>query len=124
MRRAFSISLIFILWLGPFAAFLPAADDARLPLCCRRGGAHHCMGQNMDSASTDASPVLRAPSHCPAFPDSSPAHIGSTFATLATPALQSAPALSSAIPVVSRARAFDAWFRTPTDRGPPPALLA
>ena len=42
MRRAISIFLILFFWLGPLETLLPGGEDARLPACCRRHGAHHC----------------------------------------------------------------------------------
>ena len=36
MRRGLSISLIVLLWLGPFVAVLTGIDETPLPFCCRR----------------------------------------------------------------------------------------
>jgi len=42
MRRTLSIFLVLFFGLGPVAAALHAEEDAGLPACCRRHGAHHC----------------------------------------------------------------------------------
>ena len=42
MRRGFSILLILFFGLGPLSAFVDGNEDAGLPACCRRHGAHHC----------------------------------------------------------------------------------
>jgi hypothetical protein len=42
MRRVFSIFLILFFGLGPLSALVEGSDDASLPACCRRLGAHHC----------------------------------------------------------------------------------
>jgi hypothetical protein len=42
MRRGFSIFLILLFGLGPLSAFVDGSEDASLPPCCRRHGAHHC----------------------------------------------------------------------------------
>ncbi len=42
MRRGFSILLILFFGLGPLSAFVDGSEDASLPACCRRHGAHHC----------------------------------------------------------------------------------
>jgi len=69
MRRALSILLILFFGLGPLAATLPAADESRLPPCCRRHGAHHCaMAMRMATQATSESRGFTAPSHCPRFP--------------------------------------------------------
>ena len=43
MRRALSILLVLFFGLGPLTATLQGSDDSRLPACCRRNGAHHCV---------------------------------------------------------------------------------
>jgi hypothetical protein len=70
MRRALTILLIAFFAAGPLAAALPAGGEARLPACCRRGGAHHCasaarMANLVSAAST---PAFTAPATCPAYP--------------------------------------------------------
>ena len=42
MRRGFSIFLVLFFGLGPLSALVDGSEDASLPPCCRRHGAHHC----------------------------------------------------------------------------------
>jgi hypothetical protein len=123
MRRALAILLALFFSLGPFAATLEAGDDARLPACCRRHGAHHCaMTGQMASMLVDASPgksMFTAPSTCPAYP-------GSAAAT--APAPQALAASLVSLPVLlahrhstasGRAAARLSQIRTRAGRGPP-----
>jgi hypothetical protein len=59
MRRALSISLVLLLWLGPFAAVLPGIDESRLPLCCRRHGVHHCADADKRFSERGFRPVIQ-----------------------------------------------------------------
>jgi len=73
MRRGFSIFLILFFGLGPLAVALPGSEDARLPACCRRHGAHHCamssgMMARMLEAASGSTPTVTAPPTCPFFP--------------------------------------------------------
>ena len=82
MRRGFSILLILLFGFGPLSAFVDS-EDANLPACCRRHGAHHCaMAMQMAAMTRDAESgkvqTLSAPMTCPLYP-------GTTIA-LATPA--------------------------------------
>src|ERR1700723_613398 len=94
MRRALSISLILFFGFGPLAATLGASDDAGLPACCRRHGAHHCAmsmrmaAAIMDTASGNA--IFSAPATCPEFPGGA----------VATTASQAMTAESVALPVL------------------------
>jgi hypothetical protein len=84
MRRALAILLTMYFGLGPLAAALPGSDDASLPPCCRRHGAHHCamamrMAAMMAEARSGSTPFVTAHSTCPLFPGfaagpSAPAH--------------------------------------------------
>jgi hypothetical protein len=132
MRRTLAIFLVMLFSLAPLAAALDASigadDDARLPACCRRHGAHHCdmsMQTAAVLAATAAGKVIAmAPSTCPAFP-------GSLAATVSAPqALAvSAPGLPMLLaqyrsPAASRAAARVSRCRTRDDRGPPRPFLA
>jgi hypothetical protein len=70
MRRALSILLTLAFGFGPLAFAIGYDDGASLPACCRRHGAHHCaMGTDTRSgSSSEDTPALTAPSHCPLFP--------------------------------------------------------
>jgi hypothetical protein len=123
MKRALSISLIVLFWLSPFAPMLEASDDARLPACCRRHGAHHC-AMTVETASALGSPasrnaVLTAPSTCPAFPASAagtaPSPPALAASSVCPPALLAQPHSHAA----SRASARLSNLRTRLNRGPP-----
>lgn len=128
MRRALSIFLILLFWLGPLATLLPGWEDARLPACCRRHGVHHCamstgaVGMMGETGSSEH--ALRAPSTCPAFPGSTDATI--TSAQALTVAAVSMPALLAQrhSPAAGRADARISQIRTRVGRGPPADLLA
>jgi hypothetical protein len=72
MRRGFSIFLILFFGLGPLSIFIDS-EDANLPPCCRRHGAHHCaMAMRMAAMMRDAAsgnlPMVEAPPTCPDYP--------------------------------------------------------
>lgn len=72
MRRGFSVLLVLIFAFGPLQGLLEASDDARLPACCRRHGAHHCAMTEqmmaMMAQSNDSTPFVVAPGTCSSFP--------------------------------------------------------
>src|SRR3974390_1979264 len=74
MRRSISILLALIFGLGPLSFALLPADDASLPACCRRHGAHRCaMSSDVRSGLlriTSQTPAFTSPKHCPLFPQS------------------------------------------------------
>jgi hypothetical protein len=128
MRRALSIPLILWFWLGPFAPMLETRDDARLPTCCRRHGAHQCASSMRTAAmmadTASGKPIFTAPATCPAFP-------GSTAATTTSPHPLAASTVS--LPVLlaqmhahaaGRATARLSQIRTRAGRGPPASSLA
>jgi hypothetical protein len=128
MRRALSIFLVFFFALGPFAAALGAADDARLPPCCRRHGVHHCAMSLRRSAmmaqAASAKPIFTAPSTCPCFPGYAAAPTTSTLAQAASPASLPALVAQPHSPAAARAAARLSQIRTRAGRGPPASILA
>ncbi len=99
MRRVLSIILVVFFGIGPLPASLGAGDDARLPACCRRHGAHHCAmsertAEQMVRSDSGSTPFLSSPSQCPWYPDSSaantsPVHaLASHFANLIASVIQ------------------------------------
>lgn len=128
MRRALSILLVLFFGLGPLAATLDASDDARLPICCRRNGSHHCSISGdalarIVQASSGSTPVLAAPAHCPLYPGTAPATISPSHA-LTTASIASSPfqarALSSQSPQIE---ALSSPARTHSGRGPPNSIF-
>jgi hypothetical protein len=55
-----------VLGLPLFASALGLGRQAQLPICCRRGGVHHCMEMAGMDAASNAAPAVRMT--CPAFP--------------------------------------------------------
>ena len=63
MRRL-AASSILLLILGPFfAPLISAAAPTPVPVCCRRGGAHHC--STMAETSRGGGNAFRATNRCP-----------------------------------------------------------
>ena len=126
MRRALSILFVLIFGLGPLAVLIDG-DDASLPACCRRNGAHHCvmtdaMLARMVQAALSA-PAFTAPSHCPQFPARGNAVPSTTLAVARAPQMENAgiPALLPIAPSGSQAGSIH--LRTPALRGPPALTL-
>jgi hypothetical protein len=126
MRRALSISLILLFGFGPLAATLEAGDDAGLPACCRRHGAHHCaMSMSKAAAIMDTAPgkaIFTTPATCPEFPAAAAttASQAMTAESLGLPALLA----HAHTPQAARASARLSQIRTRAGRGPPNASLA
>jgi len=73
MRRGFSIVLMLIFGLAPLSPLVEGSEDANLPPCCRRHGAHHCAMYRQIMAmrarqALDPRSALSAPSTCPLYP--------------------------------------------------------
>jgi hypothetical protein len=71
MRRAVGVFLILLFGLGPLAEALPANAESRLPPCCRRHGAHHCvMAARIAQAQSlpHSAPAFAPPATCPSYP--------------------------------------------------------
>ena len=129
MRRGLSILLVLFFGLGPLTATLPASDDAGLPPCCRRNGAHHCamsmrMAAMMAEAAYGSVPLLTAPAHCPLYPQNPAAWITPPYA------LAAASACLPHLLVEARAAAAEPVtrglnrIRVCAGRGPPSAALS
>ncbi len=121
MRRILSIALVLLLTFPLVAPALGKTAQQRLLLCCRKGGAHHCMA----SATTEdglPAPTLRP--HCPACPK--PAVSGHTASWMVDQVTQN----SVAVPVVPLGiRQIEAgyrisFFRSRQKRGPPSVVLS
>jgi hypothetical protein len=120
VRRALSISLALLLWLGPLASLLPGANESRLPFCCRRHGAHHCA---MDAAPAQGSGLaLKAPSRCPQFPAVLAVTTAPTFGLAAQLKGLSALTISKYSAGASRDDARAGQIETCAGRGPPSPL--
>lgn len=123
MRRIIALFLAVLFGLGPLMAAIEVSDDARLPACCRRHGAHHCamseamMKRMVDATSHEA--FFTSPSHCPYYPGSSAANI--TPLNALTPSLANLPALFAKphSPAAAHVAALPSQIRTRASRGPP-----
>lgn len=123
MRQVLTALLVLFFGLGPLTAVLPASDEARLPACCRRDGAHHCaMAMHMGALDNGAEAAFSAPSHCPMYPGPSAALLSTVYAALASPAaLPDVAATFGLLPTPLRAILSNRG-RTVSDRGPPSLL--
>jgi hypothetical protein len=127
MRRAASLILVLFFGFGPLSGLLQSSDDARLPACCRRHGAHHCamamqMAAMLAQEAAGKTPILTAPLTCPMFPGflagpSAPAHaLAASAASIpALPTQAHAPAYASV-------SALTGSLRVRAARGPPASI--
>jgi hypothetical protein len=127
MRRGFSLFLILLFSLGPLAATLQAGDDARLPTCCRRNGAHHCAMTATQTASLALAAgqhILIAPNTCPRFPGNAFTVTNTAHALAASPAGLPPLAVSLHSANGARAAARISQARTRSSRAPPSPFLS
>jgi len=119
MRRGVSLLLLSFFLLGPLAAPL-GDDDASLPACCRRHGAHHCSMARLRAAIlASGNPIVTAPSTCPSYPGDN-ALTPSPLHSLA-PATSAEFSLPAALhsPTGARAAACVSAAHTRSSRAPP-----
>ena len=129
MRRGFSIFLILFFGLGPLSAFVDGSEDAGLPPCCRRHGAHHCAmyaqimamraGREIDRTPGFSAPLTCPLYHGPAFSMLMPAH-----ALTAAPARYRPEQTRAFVAMPGRAEAFSTPSCAHAGRGPPAANLS
>jgi hypothetical protein len=129
MRRWLSIFLVLLFGLWPLTGTLEASDDASLPACCRRHGAHHCdqamqMAAMMAKAMSGSTPVLSAPTTCPLYPSSLAGPSTPSHALTATVANLPNLLAVSLTPVVEGNAARMRPIRTHAGRGPPASTLS
>jgi hypothetical protein len=129
MRRGFSIFLILFFGLGPLSAFVDGSEDANLPPCCRRHGAHHCamamrMAAMMAKIESGSTPVLTAPLTCPSYPGPSAAILMPAHALTAAPASFRPEFTRTPAPTFERIAEFSRPSRAHAGRGPPAANLS
>jgi hypothetical protein len=125
MRRCFSIFLILIFGLGPLSTLIDGSEDASLPACCRRHGAHHCVLAAMaKQAQSGNTPAVSAPMTCPSYPG--------TVALLST-RLQALAAASRTgeqlfqfeyVQVAAQSSPLSKPAQSHTGRGPPASSLS
>lgn len=126
MRRALSFALLLLFSLPLILPLLAitAGSEANLPACCRRNGAHHCIGKMQPAKSSESGTSLSGiPQRCPAFPAAitQARHSDLPFQS---PSLIFAEIISHpAIKPQTQARARVAFERSRQQRGPPTQLL-
>jgi hypothetical protein len=124
MRRTICAFVILLLSLGPLAATLPASNESRLPICCRRHGAHHCamsteITAKLSQASSSFPPAFTSPEHCPYYPGYVAATVGPVQALVFSwPGLPILFAHTHAL-VANFGAARFGKFHPRTTRGPP-----
>ncbi|MBB5342802.1 hypothetical protein [Tunturibacter empetritectus] len=122
MRRLIAITLLLLFsspLISPLLA-LTASSQANLPACCRRNGAHHCMG-NMQQP--DGINVSTIPQKCPSYPAAvtqiQHGDLACNAASLLFVGIVSHPSLKTQ----TEARARVALDRSRQKRGPPSFTL-
>ncbi|MFP5235473.1 MAG: hypothetical protein ACLGSD_06200 [Acidobacteriota bacterium] len=120
MRRLLAIALVVLFWLPPVFALLPGAQDASLPACCRRGGAHHCAMAGMGAAQATPGHFFSSRHHCPLYGSAA----RTTVPAFAPAAFTHAQGLSASL-IAPRAVALALVesASAPSSRGPPFPLL-
>jgi hypothetical protein len=122
MRRGFSIFLILFFGLGPLSAFVDGTQDAGLPACCRRHGAHHC-AMNAETIrpgrSIDPTPSFSAPPTCPLYHGPALSMLMPAHALTAAPPRTKAEFTHTAALAIDRFAAFSTPSRIYAGRGPP-----
>jgi len=124
MRRGFSIFLILFFGLGPLSAFVDGSEDAGLPACCRRHGAHHCAmyaeimaaraGRGIDPTPSFSAPLTCPLYHGPAFSMLMPAH-----ALTAASSMARSEFARTSVRAFERMTALSTPSRSHAGRGPP-----
>jgi hypothetical protein len=124
VRRTLSILLVLLIGFPLIAPLFVANAETNLPLCCRKNGTHHCLGDSMAMGSPASSghALSTLSAECPTFPKA-------TAATLLQPAFfaraQSRFAEIAVHPSAqpqTEARYRIAFSRSRQKRGPPAIL--
>jgi len=118
LRRASATLLLAIfsfMLISP--ALAPAGADAELPLCCRRGGAHHCA---MIAARASTGPAWQ-PSRCASYPAANAVPLDRLEATPVIMRVSfGAPVTLSANRPRTQSLFCNSFSRAQHKRGPPP----
>ncbi|MEI9969580.1 MAG: hypothetical protein WDM87_13505 [Terracidiphilus sp.] len=126
MRRVCSIFLILFFAVGPLSAFVDGSEDAGLPPCCRRHGAHHCAMYAQIMAmragrGIDLMPGFSAPLTCPLYHGLSFAMLMPAHALAAAPTTVRAEHTLAPAPTFERIVTFSRPSWAYAGRGPPAA---
>ena len=119
MRRGVSLLLLAFFLLGPLSAAL-GDDDASLPACSRRNGAHHCSMARLRAAIlASGKPIVSAPSTCPGYPADNALTVAPLHGLAPLAAAELALSASPHTPPAARAAARASAARTRSSRAPP-----
>jgi hypothetical protein len=126
MRRGFSIFLILFFGLGPLSAFIDGSEDASLPPCCRRHGAHHCamyarIMAMREGPRADSRPGFSAPLTCPLYHGPAFSMLMPAFALTAAPARFRTEPTHAFVAAAEQSPAFSRPSLAHAGRGPPQA---
>jgi hypothetical protein len=128
MRRGFSIFLILIFGLGPLQSLIDGSEDASLPSCCRRHGAHHCamtvQGAVSKATTQDKTPTVSAPSTCPYYPGALAMLSTQAKALVVTASAVTAQFTSACVPAAAHMALLASPVRTHAGRGPPASSVS
>jgi hypothetical protein len=133
MRRALSILLLAVFGFASFGSLVQSSHVSRLPICCRRLGAHHCssMGERPEDAAAPiaaaiagSAATIGAPSHCPLYPDALHATLTSAFAPASQHVVPAETQIAEPIHPFSTSHADSSSFGAHAVRGPPAVVLA
>jgi hypothetical protein len=126
VRRLLSFAFLLLFSFPLISPLLAAAagSDANLPACCRRNGAHHCIGKMQPATSSESAPGFSAiPQGCPAFPiaitQARQNDLSFPTAALIFAEVASHPAIKLQTRLIARV----ALDRSHLQRGPPTHLL-
>ena len=123
MRRIFAtIAFLLIGWTTVEPASLAALVSSSVPLCCRKGGKHHCTGSADDDA-TDGNAHLHGVA--PVCPHRAPALAASTHSQLEalSELAQPLPQVYASVCTVDSSASNVFVARGVFDRGPPQSVL-
>jgi hypothetical protein len=126
MRRGFSILLVLLFGLGPLSA-IAGGEDANLPACCRRHGAHHCaMTMHMVAIVREADPQTHLSSQltCPNYPGLSAVFTAPAAALIAPAIILPSRRTRAFAPVAVQTIPPSSPSRNHAGRGPPAAILS
>lgn len=129
MRRGFSIFLVLFFGLGPLLALTNGSEDASLPPCCRRHGAHHCAmyAQIMAMRARfgfDPNPAFEAPATCPLYHGPGFGMLMPAHALVAAAAQLGSDAMRGFEPAASRMLVCSRPGAAHSGRSPPRSKLA
>jgi len=111
----------FALLVPVLAAF---QAESRLPICCRRGGAHHCQMADMGVLNIGNAVGVRADGHCPLWPHAAAVTLQQDFVMPAQQRLATAMLPAATLRLRNAELCRIARERQLQLRGPPALIFA